>query len=454
MILARTTLGLAALVAWFPALPALADDAAPPDLWHQATLLGDAGGLRPALADYGITLQANEASEVLGNLSGGLKQGATYDGLTTLTLQLDTAKAFGWEGGVFNISGLQIHGRNLSQYYLRNLQTASGIEAAPATRLWEMWYQQTLPGGLDVKAGLQSLDQEFIVSQGSALFLNTMAGWPMLPSADLYAGGPAYPLSSLGVRLRAQPGGGVTVLAGVFADNPPGGPFGADSQLLGPTRWGANFSLRTGALAIAEVQYASDPAAAHAGTYKLGAWYDSGRFPSQSVDTAGISLAAPASNGQPAAREGNASVYAVVDQTLWRPAADGPRALAAFVRAMGAPGDRNLIDFSVNAGLTLKAPFAGRDDDSIGLGCGLAHIGSGARSLDGATDVYAGTTGNIRSSESFFELTYQAQITPWLQLQPDLQYVALPGGGIADPNRPGHRLANELIAGARALVTF
>ena len=71
-----------------------------------------------------------------------------------------------------------------------------------------------------MKLGQQSLDQEFMTSQGSGLFLNTMMGWPMLPSADLYAGGPAYPLSSLGVRLRAQPGGGFTALGGVFAGQP------------------------------------------------------------------------------------------------------------------------------------------------------------------------------------------------------------------------------------------
>src|SRR5208282_3782488 len=146
--------------------------------------------------------------------------------------------------------------------------------------------------------------------QGSALFLNAAMGFPALPAADLYAGGPAYPLSSLGVRLRAQPGGGVTVLGGVFQDNPPGGPFDADSQLLGSTRWGGNFNLRTGALFIAEMQYALNPPPAGnadssqqptglPGTYKLGAWFDTASFPSPEYDTAGVSLASPASNGMP-----------------------------------------------------------------------------------------------------------------------------------------------------------
>ena len=223
----------------------------------RSNLLGDMFGLRTTLGRYGITIGLTDTDEVLGNLSGGIQRGATYEGLTTLTVQLDTLKAFGWAGGTFNVSGLQIRGRNLSQYYLDNLQTASGIEADDTTRLWEIWYDQAfLDNRADVKIGQQSLDQEFITSLGSSLFINTMMGWPMVPSADLYAGGPAYPLSSLGVRLRVQPGGGFTLLGGVFQDNPPGGPFDNDSQLRGTTLWGGNFNLRTGALFIAEVQYA------------------------------------------------------------------------------------------------------------------------------------------------------------------------------------------------------
>ena len=48
-----------------------------------------------------------------------------------------------------------------------------------------------------MRLGEQSLDQEFMVSQGSGLFINTMMGWPMVPSADLYAGGPAYHYSCI-----------------------------------------------------------------------------------------------------------------------------------------------------------------------------------------------------------------------------------------------------------------
>ncbi len=198
-------------------------------------LLGDMGGIRTTLGNYGISLGLQETSEVLGNVTGGIHTGADYDGMTEMSVGLDTQKAFGWDGGIFNISALQIHGRNLSTDNLDVLQQASGIEADRSTRLWEMWYQQSFfEGATDIKIGQQSIDQEFMVSQySSTVFMNMMMGWPMLPSADMYAGGPAYPLSSLGVRLRAEPTRAITVLAGVFDDNPAGGSFYNDSQLRG-----------------------------------------------------------------------------------------------------------------------------------------------------------------------------------------------------------------------------
>src|SRR6195952_2909691 len=231
-----------------PSPSAAADSGFGTNLWTRGNLLGDMGGLRTFLGSYGITIGLSETSEVLGNVTGGTHTGFAYDGLTLMNLGIDTQRAFGWEGGTFNVSALQIHGRNLSTDNLLALQTASGIEAQGTTRLWELWYQQSFQDGrFDVKFGQQSLDQEFIGSQGSSLFINTMMGWPMLPSADLYAGGPAYPLSSLGIRFRANNLGPFSVLGGVFDDNPPGGPFDNDSQLLGAERTGTRFSLSTGA---------------------------------------------------------------------------------------------------------------------------------------------------------------------------------------------------------------
>jgi porin len=433
--------------------------------------LGDIGGLRPRLGSVGITLGLAETSEVLGNVTGGIRRGAAYDGLTQMTLGLDTSKASGWDGGTFNISALQIHGRNLSTDNLATLQTASGIEANRATRLWEAWYQQAFAGGAyDVKVGQQSIDQEFLISQGSSVFINTAMGWPLVPSVDQYAGAPAYPLSSLGVRLRAKPTDAITILGGVFDDNPPGGPFANDSQVRGAEQSGTRFNTGTGALFIAELQFALNPPPAAAapgetaaqptastglpGTYKLGFWYDSGAFPDQRIAQNGLLLANPANPGTARMRHGNYSVYGVADQVIWRPTPDGGQAVGVFARAMGAPDDRNLVNFALNAGVTLKAPLPGRDNDTLGLGYGYGHISGSASAYASDLGQYTGTQVPSRSSESFLELTYQAQVAPWWIVQPDMQYVFRPAGGVPNPLVPTQRVKDEFVLGVRTNITF
>ena len=288
-----------------------------------------------------------------------------------------------------------------------------------------------------------------MVSDAASLFVNTMMGWPMLPSADLYAGGPAYPLSSLGVRLRLRPTPGITLLAGVFDDNPPAGPFAGDPQTLGAEAAGARFSLATGALWIAELDWHRP--GRWSGTWKLGGWYDSGTFPDQHVDNTGLSLANPASTGIPLQHRGDFSLYAVIDQTILKA---GDRRLTGFLRLMAAPPDRNLIAFSANGGLTLTAPFAARPHDTAGIGFGVAKVSADAAALEADTARFTGAFTPIQGTEAFLELTYQAQITPWWVLQPDFQYVIHPGGGVANPNAPGQAVGDEAVLGLRSVITL
>jgi porin len=150
----------------------------------------------------------------------------------------------------------------------------------------------------------------------------------------------------------------------------------------------------------------------------------------------------------------NFSLYAVADQMVWRPAPDSPRSLNVFARVMGSPGDRNLVNFSVNAGITLKAPLPGRDNDAAGIGFGIARIGGAARGFDRDMALLAGTPVPVRTAETFIEVTYQVTVAPWWQVQPDFQYVFNPSGGILNPNPPGQRVGNEAIFGLRNVITF
>jgi porin len=125
-----------------------------------------------------------------------------------------------------------------------------------------------------------------------------------------------------------------------------------------------------------------------------------------------------------------------------------------FLRAMGAPGDRNLLDFSINGGVVLKAPLPSRDNDVAGVGFGVAKISGAAVGFDQDTAFYSGSPFPIRSTESFIEVTYQCAVTPWLQIQPEFQYFFLPGGGVPNPNSPGNRIGNEAVFGVRTNIVF
>jgi porin len=426
-------------------------------------LFGNMGGLRPFLSQYGISFALQETSEVLGNVTGGFNTGFRYDGLTQMALQLDTNRAFSWYGGLFNVSALQIHGRNLSTDNLGTLQTASGIEADRATRLWELWYdQKMLPEDrLSIRVGQQSLDQEFIVSQNAGYFVNTMFGWPMVPSADLPGGGPAYPLSALGVRFKARPIDPVTFLVGVFNGSPVKNGVGGDPQLANPS--GTSFPLNGGALIIAEMQYSypalgsmiyADQSQPLARVYKIGFWYDTERFDDLRFDNTGLSLANPLSTGIPQQHRGNYSIYAVADQLIWVDPTEGDRTISLFARAMGTPEqNRNLIDFSLNAGMTFHEPFLHRDDDTFGIGMGFAQVSGSAAGLDQDTQFYTGTFTPTRSSETFIEVTYQYSVAPWLMLQPDFQYVFNPGGGIATTSGTA-KVKDEAVIGVRTNILF
>ncbi len=425
-------------------------------LWNRSTLFGDMGGVRNELGKYGVSLDATEVSEYLANVRGGLRRGGTYDGLTTVTLGLDTQKAFGWDGGKFNISALNIHGRNLSPNYLGTYNTASGIEAQDTTRLWEMWYQQSfLNDKVDVRVGQQSIDQEFMSSAYAATFVNTMFGWPGLPSYDMPNGGPAYPLSALGARVRAKVAPALTVLAGVYDSDP----LGNNANNLS----GTNFNLHSGAMYIGELQYAinqpSDGQMVGAaseglpGTYKVGFWYNNERFADQRYDDTGLSLASGASDGNAATHRGNYSFYAVADQMVWRPDPDEARSVGVFARVMGAPGDRNLVSLSANVGVVMTAPFKGRDDDTVGLGLAYIKIGNGAHDLDLDNRAALGTPYGVRTSETALEATYQYQVTPWWVVQGDLQYTFNAGAG-QNPNDATQALRNTFVLGVRTTVTF
>ncbi|WP_238184800.1 carbohydrate porin, partial [Methylobacterium trifolii] len=422
--------------------------------------LGDPLGLRPFLKQRGVEYSLTYIADVLGNPTGGIRRGAIAEDRLNLRLNLDLGTIAGWEGATVHANAYFIHGTGLSRYNVGNLLTTSVIEALPSSRLYVLWFDQKfLDGTLAIRAGQQAADSEFFVSQTATLFVNSSFGWPAITGLNLPSGGPAYPLSTPAIRAKYVPGNGVSLQVGLYDGDPAGANRpGDDPEAQRLNRTGTNFRVHDPALVVAEAAYAYNTetgGTALPGTVTLGGWQHFGRFNDPRLDTRGLPLADPASTGIPRRLRGNAGLYGLIDQTLLIEPEKDDEGLSVFLRASLSPTRSSLVDAYVDAGIAYKGLFEGREDDTLGLSLAYARIGDGARRADKDSILYSGTAMPVRRAERVIEATYQALIVPGFTVQPDLQYVFHPGGGIANPRDPdGRRLKNAAVLGLRATVQY
>jgi porin len=427
---------------------------APPDLWTRPTLSGDWGGLRSYLDGKGITFTLNYTSDFLWNVRGGVKRGGVGLGAFQPQMDVDLQKLWGWDGAKIHTHGLIVHGPPFSPNYLGNILAVSNLEAGPLARLYSLWYEQNaFNDRLSVRAGLMSADSQFLQSATALNFINNGISWPMFLAANLPAGGPAYPLPAPGVRVRIKPTDDVAFQAAVFSGDPSGGDGSNQSTPL-PT--GTVFSFRGGAFVIAEISYLPNlgkNGKGLPGAYRLGAWYHtSSRFGDQRFDNTGRSLADPLSTGIPLDHTGDHGIYGVVDQMLYRVPGTDDHGLSGFVRLGGVPNDRNLINLYADGGIVYKGFVPRRPDDKIGIAAAYARVGDNARGLDADTGRFGNFFYPVRSGEAMIEMMYQAQLTPWWMLQPELQYIIRPGGGVL--NSDGSLRPNAWVIAIRSALNF
>lgn len=427
-----------------------------------AELLGEAWGARPWLRHYGVHLNIQDVEELWGLAAGGVHPGPTYDGITAATLQVETQPLFGWHDGLLNISALQIRGRSLTGERLGALNAVSGYDVGRSTRLFEMWYGQGFfSNRLDIRVGSLDLDTEFLVSSNASFFLNSSFGWPLSTASNLYSGGPSWPFSALGGRVKWAPVDPLVLMGAVTDDNPTHGPFYSSVSATQRDPSGTTFSTAGGVLFMGEAQYSLDLGQPHPhqdgpslpGTWKFGGLYDTGRFPDQAYDSRGLPLASPGSSGQPRYHRGNWLAYAVFDQMIWRSGRDERKTINLFVRGTTSDAVRNRFSHELQAGLTFDGLINGHPDDTIGIAWGTSFY-SHSFKVNARNAEYFGTdaSGHLQQ-EHYVELTYQAAMTPWLILQPDLQYFRHVGGVSLNPDT-GRPVRDGFVLGLNVTTTL
>jgi porin len=363
-------------------------------------------GLRPfsqVLTDPSpspFQLRLNYTGEAWQN-SGGLQNGNDYMANYFATLSINTDKAFGWTGGRFVVSGFYNSGPSLNENFVGAFQDPSAIDVDGRSllRLYQVYYDQKF-GNTDIRFGVMDLETEFGITRPMDTFFNGAFAWTStLDTSGAGLNGPStYPNTAFGVRIRQVINDQWSVQGAVVN--------GMADQAGYPQSNSINFNNSSGALAIAEVDYT--PIART--KIMAGYWMYTGLMDTQNqyTDSGAIRQARDSNGGYIG---GTTRVYTIKDG----------RGVDAFVNFGIADSTVNLVDRSVNAGLTVTGLFDTRPGDKLGVGVGVARAGQPFQQAQLAL-------GNpVYTYETVFEVTYRAVLTDWLTVQPNIQYTVHPG---------------------------
>jgi porin len=361
--------------------------------WAQgSSVTGDWGGHRTRLGEVGLAPYAIYSTEGFGTVAGGIGTGLDWTSQLEFGLDVDAGKLAGFAGGAAHASFLWIEGTDPSENRVGNVNRISGLSAPAAARVYELWYKQTI-FALTAKLGQMVVDDDFMVSANAALYFN--AGFGTYPTFTVNTTAPSYPLAGPGAFVQWQVTERLGIQSGVYVGD------------AGPNDSGNDgFGWRTdhGAVIFYEAAYKATLGALP-GTYKAGGYDHTGRFDDPRFGHAGRR------------HQGNYSVYALADQALVI-GQDGVPTVAIFAGfGVNPQQDRNPVHIYGQGGLNVTGPLPPRPKDVLGLGV------SGTRFSDDLVQAHRVAGTPVAHQEVIVELTYQAAITRFLTLQPDLQVV-------------------------------
>lgn len=410
-----------------------ADDAGAEECpnWNVQTLTGGWGGLRADLCGKGVSLEIGHKSDVMANVSGGLKRGSAWMGHTEAGMKMNLEKMLGWDATSAYILYHSQLGSKFNRDYVGSFAGVDNIETTVNTAQFsQAWVQKSFSGdSLSVLAGLYAVDAEFYVTDTSGLFIQPPYGMANDMAQAGRNGPPSFPLGALAVRLKYTSPGENFYLQGAVTDGVPGDPGNPH---------GTHIKLGNGDGTLSIVEFGHTPQmskTASASTQNeegeyfnkiaIGFWRYSARFDDLSdVDTLGDPL-----------RRRSQGYYFLTERTLLAEEGRPSQGLSGFVRFGTANQDIQQADWTGSTGLRYHGLIAGRDDDIAGFAVTYSHASEKYRRLNGAD-----------SNQTSVEITYRAQINPWLALQPTVQYIRNPNMDTA--------LKNAWVMGARAEVNL
>ncbi|MEM9255749.1 MAG: carbohydrate porin [Pseudomonadota bacterium] len=385
----------------------------PPKPWSQwQTMTGDWGGTRSDWVKKGVLWELVYSAEVMSRISGGDKSEDDTSGLgnADLTLTLDTGSLGWWKGGTFffYLQNMVGDGNEINDAAGGPLAPISTFDSDDFTQVSAYYYEQQLcDGSCRIKFGKHDANSEFVAMDITGEYIN--AGFS--PPANIPM--PTFPDPALGLVVEVDPSSALYVRAGVYGADLDGQSLGDSGLFEGDT------------ISFLESGWTTAAMQRYAGTYSLGAWYTT-------LETAEV---VPDSNPDAENRDDNYGVYLMVSQPLYlEPSANdasGP-GLVAFFEYSWAPESRNAVAEEYALGAMYTGLFPSRTTDELGFGVTLITP-SDNLGPNGPTE-----------DQTNYELFYKANLTPWLYIQPDVQWVDSVGGTNEDAT----------VIGARVGITF
>jgi len=437
-------LGLAAA----PALAAEGGNEHAKSLLERDVLLGDLGGSRTAAEDRGVTASLQYTQEYLGVVSGGIARRGESTGLVQLDLDLDLEKLVGWQGGLLHATGYIGWGNSISARWIGDESNISNINMRNGARLFEAYLQQSFGDLLSIRAGLLANDSEFYSSsvestrsRGGSLFVNSDFG--AMPIMSFNVPEPIFPISTPGVSVTVHATDSLIFRTAIYSGQPLPADAFDDRNAHG---FSPRLSTTDGALVMAEIEYEvnqpHDPPAEPGsgsgkeakavaaprglgGCYRLGGFYHTTDFTDW---RSGRTV------------QGLGGGWLSANQMVWRENPTDDQGLSLFARVSAAPRDRSVLEFCTDAGLHYHGLIPGRDEDDLGLGVSMKRY---SRDFSRSEQFAANAR---RDHETIIELSYSVPVTPWLTLQPDVQYILHPAGD--------RTAENALVAGVRVAMSF
>jgi porin len=272
-------------------------------------LFDDWAGISTDLESRGIYLLLDATAEFAGNVSGGVKQGATSANQVGLETDIDWQRLAGLTGFSTHVIVVNRSGGNVSHEFGDNVspvQEVYGAGGSVLVHLVSAYAERTAyDGRLDLAVGWMNVENDFASSPLYCNFMNNaLCGDPKaLPGGDI--GHSAFPDAVWGGRIRVRPTPDTYIEAGVYETNKDlyGNLDRSGTDLFSGRISGAYVPVQL----AWEPRWGSDRLPGH---YVVGFGYDTSRFDS-------FSSVLPSRAGVPATSEiGNAQFWLLVDQML------------------------------------------------------------------------------------------------------------------------------------------